>query len=348
MATLSSDRLLHLLLAALPGSTPVPSEHSPKPVLLDVPDLGRVRIYLWTTTPDASARGRPEGEHKSQVIISGTTRGSRQRMQMDATPTFAMGYSPLFGVFIVWEAERHQDVAYSKNLQVKVGLLDEASRDGWAIDAPRRTDSGPEVRAAIHPIHLFRFLKLSIEADARNLVGTDRQTFLMASAPELDPLDLKAKLDAGEDIELQDVERARIQANSTRLKRSLGFATKVLGEFGHQCAVCQTQLTIVEAAHIIPVHDPKGSDEVWNGLALCRNHHSLFDRRILLVDPSAIVRVDEETLLVLKQTRRSGGYEETIGAYRDKLLQCLPRFYKRDATLTKRMVQALKFTYQQN
>src|SRR5438105_3012177 len=127
MATLSSDRLLHLLLAALPGSKRLLSPNAPKPVVLQVPDIGRVRVYLWTTTTDESKKGRPEGEHKSQIIIPGTKRGSRQHLLIDATPTFVMGYSPFFGVFVVWEAVRHQDAAFSKNLQVKANLLEEAA-----------------------------------------------------------------------------------------------------------------------------------------------------------------------------------------------------------------------------
>jgi putative restriction endonuclease len=348
MATLSSDRLLHLLLVALPGSTRLPSPHAPKPVLLQVPNIGRVRIYLWTTTPDESEQGRPEGEHKSQIIIPGTPRGSRQHLDINGTPTFVMGYSPLFGVFIIWEAARHQDGAYSKNIQVKADLLQEATEDGWAIDTPRRTRLGLEVRAAIHPSHLHRFLKLSIEADARDLAGSQRQAFLLANAPDLDSLDIAAKIDAGEHVELRDVERARIEATGTRLKRAMGFSKRVLDQFGHRCAICQIQLSILEGAHIIPVHDSKGSDEVWNGLALCRNHHSLFDRRIVLIDSTAFVRADEETLAVLRDAGRLGGYQETIGNYRDNILRCLPKFFQDDRDLTRRMAQALKFTFDQN
>jgi len=258
-----------------------------------------------------------------------------------------MGYSPLFGVFVIWEAARHKDAAYSKNIQVKADLLEEATQDGWAIDAPRRTGHGLEVRAAIHPSHLHRFLKLSIDADARDLTGSDRQAFLMAGAPDLDHLDLASRIAAGEPIGLHDVERARVEATGTRLKRAMGFSKRVLDQFGHRCAICQIQLSILEGAHIIPVHDPKGSDEVWNGLALCRNHHCLFDRRILLIDSKTIVRADEETLAVVKDTGRLGGYQQIIGIYRDKVLQCLPKFFDRDDTLTRQMTQALKFTYDQ-
>jgi len=158
MATLSSGRLLQLLKAALPGATTEPSPNAPKPVVLNVPDVGRVRIYLWTTTPDESAQGRPEGEHKSQIIIPGTPRGSRQHLELGDIPTFLMGYSPFYGVFVVWQAERHQDAAYSKNLQVRVDFLEDANQSGWAIAQPRRTSLGQEVRAAIHPSHLARYL----------------------------------------------------------------------------------------------------------------------------------------------------------------------------------------------
>lgn len=345
MATLSSERLLQFLLASLPGARSLPSQTAPKPALLDVPDIGRVRIYLWTTTPDESEQGRPEGEHKSQIIIPGSARGSRQRLDLDATPTFVMGYSPLYGVFTIWEAVRHQGASYSKNIQVSSLLLEAASRDGWAIDAPRRTQLGPEVRAAIHPSHLARFLLLSVRADERGLSGPDRQTFLLSGAPDLDALGLSARIVAGEPIELGDVERARLEARVTRLKRDAGFSKRVLEQFTHQCAICQIQLSMLEAAHIIPVHHPKGSDEIWNGLALCPNHHTLFDRRILLIDERAIVRADDETLDILKDLGRSGGYEETIGRYRDRTLQSPPRFFRDDRALQQKMLKALEFTF---
>ena len=75
-------------MAALPGAILEPSTVAPKPALLRVPDIGRIRVYLWTTTPDQSTSGRPEGEHKSQMIIPGTQRGSVQHLDLDNTPTF--------------------------------------------------------------------------------------------------------------------------------------------------------------------------------------------------------------------------------------------------------------------
>jgi putative restriction endonuclease len=347
MAQLSSDRLTKLLLSALPGAREEPSPNAPKPVILNIPNLGRIRFYLWTTTPDASRTGRPLGEHKSQIIIPGTDRGSKQHLDLGDIPTFILGYSPFYGVFVAWQADRHQDSGYSKNLQVKADLLEEASRSGWAIDAPRRTDAGREVRAAIYPSHLARFLRLSIEADALRRDGEERTSFLLAGAPDLDALDLRARSEAGEKLPLADVERARVAATGTRLVREAGFSKQVLDSYGHKCAVCEVQLSVLEGAHIIPVHDPKGTDEVWNGLALCRNHHRLYDRRILLIDQNAVVRANDETLQVLRELGRLGGYEPTIGIHRDKRLKSLPNFYGTNAGLKRQMRDALSHTFNQ-
>ncbi|MGD9785942.1 MAG: HNH endonuclease [Hyphomicrobiaceae bacterium] len=347
MATLSSEKLTQLLRGALPDATQEPSPNSPKPTVLNIPDMGRVRVYLWTTTPDASAQGRPEGEHKIQIIIPGTVRNSRQVFDHGDMPTFIMGYSPVYGVFAFWQIACHPDAAYSANFQVSAQLLEEASLTGWAIDRPRRTQRGPEVRAAVHPSHLKRFLQLSIEADGAGRSGEPREAFLLAGAPDLDGLDLRKKITEGEPVALLDVERARVEASGTRLKRDSKFSNQVLSAFAHKCAVCEAQLSILEGAHIIPVHDPKGSDEVWNGLCLCRNHHRLFDRKILLIDPGAVVRADQETLDVLRDLNRLGGYDDLIGNYRNSRLRCLPGSYGVDGEFTRKMTAALEYRYGQ-
>lgn len=122
MPALSDTRLRSLLLAALPGAQVVHDPGHTKPIILDVPDFGRTRIYLWTTTPDASAQGRPAGENKAQIILPGTPKGSRQHLELAEFPTALLGYSPVFGVFTAWQAEIHVNSAYSKNLQFRAEL----------------------------------------------------------------------------------------------------------------------------------------------------------------------------------------------------------------------------------
>lgn len=344
MATLSSPRSTALLTAALPGAKALPTPAPPKPALFEIPGIGKIQFYLWTTTPDQSAQGRPVGEHKSQIIIPGTERGSRQHFALEVAPTFLMGYSPLFGVYVGWQAALHQDSGYSKNLQVPGELLEAANRDGWAVDQ-RITGNGPEVRVAFHPSYFVRYITTSIEADAKGLSGDSRELFFKAKAPAFDGLDLSTKASAGAPVTLAEVERERVAVSGTRLKREAGFSKKVLAAFGHRCAVCELQLTILDGAHIVPVHHPQGSDEVWNGLALCKNHHALFDRRIMLIDADINVRADDETLDVLKGLGQSGGFGDAIGAFRDAPLRRPPEYFNVDATLTAHMREALSINY---
>jgi putative restriction endonuclease len=69
---------------------------------------------------------------------------------------------------------------------------------------------------------------------------------------------------------------------ASKRKRDIGFATVVIRNYGHRCAICGYNLQLdnqvigLEAAHI-RWHAYDGPDIVENGLALCSLHHKLFD-----------------------------------------------------------------------
>jgi predicted restriction endonuclease len=43
---------------------------------------------------------------------------------------------------------------------------------------------------------------------------------------------------------------------------------------------------LVQGAHVYPVAAPSSYDEVWNGIALCSNHHNAFDGHRIWADPA--------------------------------------------------------------
>ena len=333
MPALSDHRLRSALLGALPGATIVSYAGHTKPIILTIPNAGPYRIYLWTTTPDASVQGRPAGEHKAQIILPGTARGSRQHLNLEGMPTALLGYSPLFGVFTAWDATLHFDSGYSKNLQFKEGLLESCLSTGWAVGDIRPTNNGPEVRVAVHPLHLPRYLTAMKEADARNLRGEERRGFFISRSPHI------AIEDEQPIAEITSV-GPRNRVTSTRLSRSASFGSNVLAQYDQTCAVCQTQLRIVEGAHIIPVHDERCRDEVWNGLCLCRNHHRLYDLRIIRLDSIGIVRVQDDDINYLRGLGILGGFESVIEPYIGQSIR-LPHFFPRDARLKNLFQQAL-------
>jgi putative restriction endonuclease len=67
-------------------------------------------------------------------------------------------------------------------------------------------------------------------------------------------------------------------------------------------------LGIVEAAHIVPVSEPDSEDSVWNGIALCPNHHRLYDRNLLVLTEDLQVAVDGERLDLLADAGLGEGH----------------------------------------
>ncbi len=106
--------------------------------------------------------------------------------------------------------------------------------------------------------------------------------------------------EAGE-LVLFDTEPLVMTSTATRYARSTTFRTRVLDAYGGTCAVCDKGLrtpdekTEVEAAHIAP-KNRGGTDDVRNGLALCRSHHWAFDNGLFGV-------AEDRTLLMPQKCR---------------------------------------------
>lgn len=92
--------------------------------------------------------------------------------------------------------------------------------------------------------------------------------------------------------------------------RSDSFRKAVLGAYDHTCCVCNRQLKIVEAAHIIPHHHPESTDSINNGLALCVEHHRLYDDALLLPTPQYKLLYNAERARYLTEAKRAKGLQK--------------------------------------
>jgi putative restriction endonuclease len=76
-----------------------------------------------------------------------------------------------------------------------------------------------------------------------------------------------------------------------------GFRERVLRAYSEQCAFCRLRhLELLDAAHIIPDGEPEGLPVVKNGIALCKFHHTAFDRLLLGVRPDYVIEVRKDIL----------------------------------------------------
>ncbi len=339
MPALSNQSLFRRLRAALPKGTIF---HTPPdaihPAEFAAPGIGNVRAYLFTVTPDRSASGRPPGEFKIQLIVEGQKRSARGSLDLLGAYTTLLGFSPDFGVFVAWEARLYTDFAYSANVQIREPLLIEARNNGWAVASPRPLKGLAEVRMAFAAGNLMPYLRASHEADNRGRHGLWREAFLLSKAPHFSAENLPSRT-----AELENhIQRARQRLNMTRLSRDAKFAPQVKQQFDYSCCVCAVQLEIVEAAHIIPVNDPRSSDAVWNGLSLCPNHHTLFDARRFVVHPNLEIAVDDEAITFLSESGRASGIR-LLTDFRGRKIRA-PDFWKNSGELQGRMKEAFVYS----
>ncbi len=339
MPALSPQALFARLRAALPAGshihTPVDETH---PLIADVSGVGSVRAYMWTITRDQSAEGRPPDEFKIQLILPGQGRGNRGSLDL-APPhqTVLLGYSPDFGVFVGWDARYYADFGYSRNVQVREGLLAEGRDSGWAVAPPRRVSGGQEVRVAFSPSNLRTFLLAARAADAGNLAGHAREALFIFRTPSARLPDVPANADALE----QYVARQRQRLAATRLSRDSAFSPAVKEEYGHSCAICGNQLEVVESAHIIEVREEGSTDAIWNGIALCASHHKLFDAHVLVIRPTLEIVVNDTTVQHLRDRGRARGIEQMVLAFRGRRITA-PSFFATNTIMKASMEEALR------
>jgi len=97
---------------------------------------------------------------------------------------------------------------------------------------------------------------------------------------------------------IKDESRRRyITATVRRRVHQEVFRERVLEAYQTHCALCRLRHhELLDAAHIIPDREERGDPVVPNGLALCKLHHTAFDRHFLTVRPDYVIQVRQDVL----------------------------------------------------
>jgi hypothetical protein len=153
-----------------------------------------------------------------------------------------------------------------QSLFVPLHLLESAAATGWA---EHFSDAGERL-IAFSPSLLPAYVEL--RNTGTSIPERDIQAILEAAGTE----------EPGANAE--SLERG--MRSAMRLIRDAAFSKEVRKAYGGLCAMCGLNFSLVAGAHIYPVSAPKSADKIWNGLALCHNHHSAFDSHLIWVDPN--------------------------------------------------------------
>ena len=104
--------------------------------------------------------------------------------------------------------------------------------------------------------------------------------------------------------------KSRFVFRGTSVKsRDKKFRNDVMHAYDRACCICGLQFA-TEAAHIIPHRNEDTRQIVQNGLALCPNHHKMYDEQLLTIDSEYRILVNHDMINELRSDGLSGGLDE--------------------------------------
>ena len=154
---------------------------------------------------------------------------------------------------------------------------------------------------------------------------------------QMNNLTYKKKLKQVTDLTILPEERKREHRDIDIALRNPRFTYYVLSAYEYRCAICGIQLNLVEAAHIVPVRNNE-TDEITNGIALCHNHHSAFDKYLIIINTDYKIMLNPNQVKELKNLKQDSGLNELESLVnRSIFLPIEKKYYPNKGYLNKRI-----------
>ncbi len=245
-------------------------------------------VHIGAVGP-STGRGRRRVESRFQNPAS-----KKPISSPSGAPALLLGMWEAAGsraVLVCMETEHRTGRATRQSLFFPLHLLERAASVGWYEHV---SNTGEQIIGLI-PSLLPTYVEMKL---AGVMVGQHE------IASIIDAAGLQTEVEVETPAE-------RVRRVSSRLVRSSTFSKRVIEAYEGLCAMCDLDLDLIEGAHIYPAQAPGSMDEVWNGLALCSNHHRAFDRHRLRVDPVALdIELHPELLKASRINRTSRAFVE--------------------------------------
>ncbi len=262
-------------------------------------NLFELWVYIWTLTHGGGA-ARPKNEYRIQLT------GVTPPLQLNPSgPTILIGYEPNLQSFAGFDLNKHTSFSTnSPSIQISITALNKALQDGFSFVTKGNNEIAIGFRAD-------QFLAYCLNAEALHAQGADAKTVRL--------LTQAAALETIQQSELDQLakDRQRVITTVSRLARDSDFRRKVTIAYDRRCAVTRMQLGLLDAAHILPVVANESNDAVNNGLCLSPTYHRAFDRSLIFLDESLMMRINPAKEQELISLGISGGIND-FKAFLDK------------------------------
>jgi putative restriction endonuclease len=224
--------------------------------------------------------------------------------------TLVLGWSEDFETFAGFDYRRHSGVIGAfPSMQISRDSLTDARQLGFAPTLKGNGETAIAFRAdfaATYVEHLWALHDTGAVSKEANILAK------ISANPESV---------ADREIEAVVAPQRRMELVATRrAARDAQFRRRVLNAYGHRCAMCGSQLRLLDAAHVLPVDQPGSTDDTDNGVALCALHHRAYDRALVAFNPNYELHVSAGQVAELSALSLNGGLQQFQAALKSTLL----------------------------
>lgn len=305
MPRLSKPQLLQKVIQAVRASgctaRVISRDHPFRLIVSDGSRSWRIRVYIWNLTYG----GAPRSENELRIQVTGL---SSQHFEVtDNEKTLILGWHEPTGVFAGFDIQKHLgNLGYSPSIQIHRDVVLSAEQRGIATQ-----DKGnDEIAIAIREDFMGEYIQ-----NVETLHGFAQSA---SDLSELDEAIENPEINEDE-VQIGDQQRRTVITTLSHYIRDANFRRKVIRAYGNRCAVCGTQLGIVQAAHIIPVAHESSTDDTSNGIALCCNHHAAFDDGLIAIQEDYRIYVNPLRVQELESLGLTEGLENFVRDLREEI-----------------------------
>jgi putative restriction endonuclease len=299
-------------------SLTAPTVHPARLRLFRDGDAETVRVYIWNVSHGGGAN-RPQHEFRIQIT------GVANLAAEPGGKTLLLGWDDDLRVFAAFDITKHAGpVAASPSIQIGRAALESAAQNGLAS----YNRGNGEIAFGVRPDYLAIYLSQLSGLHGAGAAGAEIALLeRLADDPDsVDDDEIEATVGGA---------RRRALLTTWRLLRDRKFRKKVLGAYQHRCAMCDLQLGLLDAAHILPVGHPDSTDRTRNGVALCALHHRSYDLSLVTFDESFDIIINEPRMVAFAAENRGGGEPEFRAGLRPQLALPVPSHRPRAANVRK-------------
>ncbi|MGA2640528.1 MAG: HNH endonuclease [Spirochaetia bacterium] len=248
----------------------------------------RIAAFAWLREKGAANGGVLPGTELNEGFVY---QGRRITLKGAAGIWFPQGFTlPLSITTALNGPYRLDDIAEDGLLTYDYRGDDPNHRDNRGLREASRTRTPLVYFREVHEHHYQAIWPVIILED-------HPESLCVMAAMDPAYADLRPEADPAA-VALSPLDLRRYAWAETRQRLHQGaFRDIVINAYGCRCTVCRLGHTqLLDAAHIIPDNDMRGTPIVQNGLSLCKIHHAAYDTDILGISPDYEVHISRKVL----------------------------------------------------